>query len=165
MPISLRTALVTVCVTLSACTTPIEPIAVIHYKQLGACTRAQTGDGVVNVPPSRAIIIFRVSHIDNTKTGKNWSFDSTTLQVDDPSEQNLGGPGPVAITAGQDVTVNMQVGILVTTGKADGSDAASVNYFLLYPLVPPAPGTVAAKENSSQVQYPFATDCNVIAGG
>ena len=153
-------------VALSGCATPLEPIAVIHYRQLGACTHAQTGNGAITAPPSHAIVVFKVSHIDNTRTAKSWSFDSTALQVNPPSQmqQNLGGTGPVAIAAGQDVPVDAWVGILVETANADGSDAASSNDFLLYPLVPPAPGTLAAKDNSSQLTYPFAADCSGIAG-
>lgn len=153
-----------VALVLSACS---SPLAVINYKQLGACTRATTGSGTIVVPPSHAVVIFRVTSIDNSKTTQNWAFDSTTLQIDPPSamQQNLGGTGPVPIPAGMLVTLNSLVGIMVETSNPDGSDASTVNYFLLYPLVPPAPGTLGAKENSSQTSYPFAVDCNTIAGG
>jgi hypothetical protein len=154
-------------VVVAGCTKQPDPIALIHYKQLGACTQAQTGNGLVVAPPSHAVAIFRVSSIDNTKTTKNWSFDSTALVVNPSSQmqQNLGGPGPVAIGAGQNVSVNVPVGILLETSNADGSDAATTNYFLVYPLAQPAPGALSVKDNPSQTQYPFAKDCNAIAGG
>jgi hypothetical protein len=149
----------------AVCPNP-NPIAVIHYRQLGACINAQTGNGPVAAPPSHAVVIFRVSTIDNTKTGVDWSFNSSALTVNSVEiQQNLGGTGPVPIPNHQNVAVNALVGILVATDNANGSDASTTNYFLLYPNVPPAPGTLAAKENSKQVSYPFAQDCSVIAGG
>ena len=141
-----------------------KALALLHYRQLGACRVAQTGNGTITVPPSHAVVIFRVSAIDNTKTGVSWSFDSTKLQLTGSgNEQNLGGTGPVPIAAGQNVTLNSLVGIMVETGNADGRDASQVNYFLSYPNVPPAPGTLGVKDNSSQVEYPFADDCGQIA--
>jgi hypothetical protein len=147
-----------------ACDKP-KPLALMHYRQLGACRVAQTGNGVITVPPSHAVVVFRVTAIDNSKTSINWSFDSTKLQVNPPSQmqQNLGGTGPVAIAANTNVPLNTMIGILVETGNADGSDASQVNYFLLYPNEPPAPGTLGVKDNSSQVSYPFANDCGTIA--
>ena len=152
---------------LVGCTTTPNPIALIHYIQSGACIKAQTGNGPVTVPPSHAVVIFRVSAVDNTQTSKNWSFDSSTLALNPPSQwqQNLGGTGPVPIVGKQTVTINTLVGIIVDTSNADGSDAAATNYFLVYPLVPPAPGTLSVKDNSNQTSYPFAQDCNSIAGG
>lgn len=143
---------------------PANPVALIHYTQLGACTTAQTGNGTVTAPSSHAIVIFQVSTIDNTQTSKNWSFDSSTLVINPPSQAqtNLGGPGPVSIGANATVAVNVPVGIIVGTSNADGSDASTTNYFLLYPQVPPAPGTVSVKDNSNRVSYPFAQDCNSI---
>jgi hypothetical protein len=150
---------------LAGCPGKPEPIALIHYVQLGACRTAQTGNGPVTPPPSHAVVIFKVSTIDNTKTAVNWSFDSTALTINSSvSLQNLGGTGPVAIGAGKNVNVNALVGIIVETSNPDGSDAATTNYFLLYPRVAPAPGTIAVKDNSKQVNYPFAQDCNSIAG-
>jgi hypothetical protein len=147
------------------CNPPADPIALIHYTQLGACTNAQTGTGAVIVPPSHAVVIFRISTVDNTPTAKNWSFDASTLAVNPAQpQQNLGGTGPVSIAAHTSVAVNAPVGILVETSNADGSDASSTNYFLVYPLIPPAPGTLAVKDNPNQVSYPFKQDCNAIAG-
>jgi hypothetical protein len=90
----------------SGCPKP-NPIALIHYSQLGACIKAQTGNGLVTVPSSHAIVIFRVSTIDSTKTVDNWSFDSTSLVISPPSQiqQNLGGTGPVSIGANTTVAV------------------------------------------------------------
>lgn len=146
--------------------TPIS-LALIHFSQLGACVHAQTGNGDITVPASHAVVIFRVSTIDNTQIGTNWSFDSTTLQVNPPSQtqQNLGGAGPVLVAANTNVPVNALVGIIVETNSADGSDASGTNYFLLYPLVAPAPGTLAVKDNPHQTSYPFARDCSSIASG
>jgi hypothetical protein len=142
-----------------------KAIAQIHYRQLGACKTAQTGNGTVTVPASHAVVIFKVSTIDNTKPAVTWSFNSTDLQINPPSstQQNLGGTGPVSIPAHQNVTVDTFVGIMVETSQPDGKDASSVNYFLVYPNVPPAPGTLSVKGNSSQTSYPFAQDCSVIA--
>ncbi len=161
-----RAILASCCLIFSSCPDKPDPIALIHFTQIGACILAQTGTGPISAPPSHAVVIFRVSTIDNTKVSKSWTFDSTTLQVNPPSAtgQNLGGTGPVPIGANQNVAVNSLVGILVETSNSDGSDAAATNYFLLYPLVPPAPGTLAVKDNSSQTNYPFARDCNTIAG-
>jgi hypothetical protein len=164
---SIVVGVLSLCLGLSfaACKPGPNPLALIHYSQLGACTRAQTGNGVINVPPQHAVVIFRVTSIDNSSPGVSWSFDSTRLTVNGAdNQQNLGGPGPVNIPAHQSVNVNTRVGIMVETANADGSDAASVNYFLLYPPGTSAPGTVGVKANSSQVQYPFAQDCNAIAG-
>lgn len=148
-----------------ACTSRPVPLAVINYSQLGACTRAQTGNGVINVPPNHAVVIFRVTSVDNTSPAVSWSFDSTRLAVNGAdNQQNLGGTGPVAIPAHQNVNVNKQVGVMVETANADGSDASKVNYFLLYPPGTSAPGTIAAKANSTQVSYPFTQDCSAIAG-
>jgi hypothetical protein len=141
------------------------PLALIHYSQLGACTRAQTGNGVINVPPNHAVVIFRVTQIDNTSPSVSWSFDSTRLTVNGAdNQQNLGGTGSVPIAAHQKVNLNTHVGIMVETTNADGTDASTVNYFLLYPPGTSAPGTVAVKANSSQVSYPFTQDCSAIAG-
>jgi hypothetical protein len=149
----------------TACKSGPTPLAVIHYSQLGACTRAQTGNGVINVPPNHAVVIFRVTSIDNSSPAVTWSFDSTRLTVNGAdNQQNLGGPGPVNIPAHQNVNVNQHVGIMVETTNPDGSDASSVNYFLLYPSGTSAPGTVGAKANSSQTQYPFTQECSAIAG-
>ena len=139
--------------------------AVIGYSQLGVCKNAQTGAGLVSAPPSHAVVIFRVTQIDNRQTDVDWLFDSTRLQVNPPSspQQNLGGTGPVAIPRKAVVPVNALVGILVESGNEDGRDAANVNYFLLYAPTPSGPGTLGAKSNSSQVVYPFDPDCNVIA--
>lgn len=164
MPDIHRQALAAACLALAACQTPVAPFAEVHYRQIGACIHAQTGAGPVSAPPSHAIVLFRVSHVDNSKTGKGWSFDANRLTLSDML-QNLGSTGPVAIPAGKDVAVNQPVGILVATSNADGSDAASTNYLLMYPAAPPAPGVFSAKDNVSQVQYPFAADCNVLAGG
>jgi hypothetical protein len=150
---------------LMGCPGKPTPIALIHYRQLGACITAQTGTGVISVPPSHAVVIFKITSVDNTSPATAWSFNSSNLQINPPSstQQNLGGPGPVAIGAHQNVSLNTFVGIMVETGNADGTDASTVNYFLVYPLVPPAPGTLGVKDNSSQVQYPFAHDCSTIA--
>ncbi|MDM5177589.1 hypothetical protein PO883_10335 [Massilia sp. DJPM01] len=163
---SLRMTSACLAFSLSACTTPLDPIAVIHYRQLGVCTHAQTGSGAITAPAGHAIVVFKVFRIDNTKVGKSWSFDPATMELaSPPMKQNLGGTGPAPVGAGQNVTLNARVGILVETEKPDGSDAAATNYFLVYPKVAPAPGTLGAKENSSQLSYPFAADCNAIAGG
>jgi len=150
------------CAACSGC--PPKNLAVINYSQLGACKIAQTGSGTVAAPPNRAVVIFKVTTIDNSKINTAWSFDSSTLQINPPSspQSNLGGQGPVPIPANTNANVNRYVGIMVETGNADGTDAAMVNYFLLYPLVPPAPGTVGAKANSSQTQYPFNVNCSAI---
>jgi hypothetical protein len=152
---------------LAACPpTKPEALALLHYTQLGGCTRAQTGNGVINVPGSHAVVIFRVSSIDNRSTGKSWSFDSTALQVNPPSQfqQNLGGTGAISIATNANVAVNTPVGIMVETANADGSDASTVNYFLLYPRPSGGPGVLPVKDNPTQVSYPFAQDCNAIAG-
>jgi hypothetical protein len=143
---------------------PPQDLAVINYSQLGACKVAQTGTGTVTAPPHRAVVIFKITNIDNTKINSSWSFDPSTLQINPPSspQSNLGGQGPVSIAANTNVNVNRFVGIMIETSNADGTDAATVNYFLLYPLVPPAPGTIGAKANSNQVQYPFNVNCSAL---
>ena len=148
------------------CKSTPEALALIHYAQLGACTRAQTGQGAINVPPSHAVVIFRVASVDNSKVPINWSFDSTALVVNPPSQnqQNLGGTGAVAIGANKTVPLSTLVGIVVETNNADGTDASATNYFLIYPRVSPAPGALAVKDNPTQLSYPFTADCNAIAG-
>ena len=153
-------ALLVLCCPLGCAVNP----AIIHYQQVGACIRAQTGTGPITAPPAHAVVVFRVTSIDNTKINTSWAFDSTALKTNsDNAQQNLGGTGLVTIPANQVVAVNALVGILSETSNADGSDAAETNYFLVYPSAPPAPGTVAAKGNSGQTKYPFAQDCNAIA--
>ncbi len=149
------------------CTTQLDPLALIHYKQLGACIHAQTGSGSISAPPSHAVVIFRVSSIDNTKPSVDWMFDSTRFTINPPSatQQNLGGTGPVPITHNQNVPLNTLVGIMVETSKPDGTDASGTNYLLLYPPAPPAPGNISVKDNQNQLSYPFIPDCNAIAGG
>lgn len=164
MPPLIRRAVLACGLALAACQTPIDPFAVIHYRQLGACIRAQTGNGVLTAPPSHAIVLFRIIHIDNTKTGKTWPFDSTRVEILGDMLQNLGGTGPVTIPAGQDVPLDLPVGILVATSNPDGTDASATNYQLLYPAAPPGPGTLGAKANVNQTQYPFNPDCAAIAG-
>lgn len=152
---------------LVGCTTQPNQLALIHYKQLGACINAQTGSGSISAPPSHAVVVFRVSSIDNTKPSVDWIFDSTSFTINPPSapQQNLGGTGPIPIAHNQNVPLNTLVGILVETSESDGTDASGTNYFLVYPTVPPAPGNVSVKDNHSQLSYPFTPDCNAISGG
>lgn len=145
--------------------TACNPVAVLHYSQLGACTKAVTPTGEQDAPPNYAFVIFRVTSIDNSKVNSSWSLDPNLFVVEPPSlpQSNLGGMGPVTVPANAVVPVNVLVGIQVHTSNVDGSDAAATNYFILYQS-PAAgssgnPGTLGAKDNSNQVTYPFVQQC------
>jgi hypothetical protein len=151
-------------IALAGCPSGGNPDATIHYTQIGACTQADFPNGHVTAQPLQAIVIFKVSSVDNSAVNQTWSFDSANFKVNPPSstQSNLGSTGPVTIPAHQSVPLNSSVGIVVATVKPDGSDAGQTNYILLYqpPSTSPAPGTIGEKGNSSQTSYPFVQNCN-----
>lgn len=156
---------------LGSCTIPPGGVkfAQIHYSQLGACTQAQLPDGsAINAPASHAIVLFKINNVDNLTPDVSWSFDPRLLQVNSPSDpqSNLGGNSPpVSIPAHSNVNVNRVVGIMLETLNADGSDASTYKYMLLYPNVPPAPGTLAVNDTLNKPNFPFNPDCNKLVGG
>jgi len=156
---------------LSSCTIPPGglKLAQIHYSQLGACTHTQLPDGsTITAPASHAIVLFRINNVDNLSPGVSWNFDPRLLQVNSPSDpqSNLGGNSPpVPIPAHTNVSVNRPVGIMLETVNADGSDASTYKYALLYPNVPPAPGTIAVNDTLHSPGFPFNPDCNKLFGG
>ena len=156
---------------LTSCTIPPGgfKFAQIHYSQLGACTHAQLADGsVVDAPASHAIVLFRVNNVDNSAPPLSWTFDLKKLQVNSPSDPqtNLGSDSPpIAIGANSNVTVNRPIGIMVETSRADGTDAAGVKFTLLYPNVPPAPGTLGVNDTLSSPGFPFKANCTSLITG
>jgi hypothetical protein len=149
---------------------PGKPDAIIHYTEVGACTQANFNGNQVNAGQNQAIVIFNVSSIDNSQVNTTWAFDVSNFAVNPPSSQqsNLGGTGPVSIAAQQNVSLSgLQgfVGIIVSTANANGSDAATTNYFLLYtqPQGSQGPGTIGEKANSG-TSFPFTQSCNSLAG-
>jgi hypothetical protein len=144
------------------------PIAQIHYDQLGACTRATRGDGlVVDAPPSHAIMLFRVKRIDNSKPSTSWRFDPARMQVKSPSpgHSNLGSSGPLVVPAHGVLSVSLPMAIMVKTANADGSDAGAIKSALVYPNEPEAPGTASVNDSLSTPSLPFKPDCNELSGG
>jgi hypothetical protein len=154
---------------LSSCP-PGKPDAIIHYTELGACTQANFNGNQVNAGQNQAIVIFNVSSIDNSQVNTTWTFDASNFAVNPPSSQqsNLGSAGPVSIAAQQNVSLSgLQgfVGILVSTVNANGSDAGTTNYSLLYtqPHGSQGPGTIGEKANSG-ASFQFVQSCNSLAG-
>lgn len=129
---------------------------------------AQLPTGTITAPPGHAIVLFRINQIDNKSPPVAWQFNPGTLQVNPPSnpQSNLGSSGPpINVPANGTVTVNRPVGIMVETSNADGSDAAGYTYQLLYPLVPPAPGTISVNDTQNVPQFPWNPNCNALIGG
>ncbi|MEB0134581.1 hypothetical protein QN362_04470 [Actimicrobium sp. CCC2.4] len=155
----------------AACTVPAGgfKFAQIHYSQLGACKHVQFPDGsTVDAPASRAIVLFRINTVDNTAPPVSWNFDPRLLQVNSQSDpqSNLGGDSPpVPIPANTNVSINRPVGIMVDTARPDGTDAATYKYTLLYPNVPPAPGTLGVNDTLASPGFPFNPNCTSLLGG
>ena len=147
-----------------------NPIAIIHFTQLGACRQANFNGRQVNAGQNQAIVIFNVSQVDNTQVNTTWTYDAGNFAVDPPSspQSNLGSTGPVTIPANQNVPLTgLQglVAIVASTANADGSDAATTKYILLYekPQGSSGPGTLSENE-STGTSFPFVQNCNSLIG-
>lgn len=84
-------------IALAGCPSGGNPDATIHYTQIGACTQADFPNGHVTAQPLQAIVIFKVSSVDNSAVNQTWSFNSANFKVNPPSstQSNLGSTGPV----------------------------------------------------------------------
>src|SRR5215469_12871894 len=76
----------TVLSTLSACPQP-NPIALIHYTQVGACLQANApAIGQETAPASSAFVVFSVGSVDNTQVNTAWEFYPGLLKVFPPKK-------------------------------------------------------------------------------
>jgi len=141
---------------------PGNPLATIHYTEVGACNKAKLYGQEFNALQNQAIVVFSVRSIDNTQVSATWTLEPKYFTVNPPSAMvhfpPNGPPNPIlgstviTIPANQNVALSEPqrlVGIFVSTTNVDGSDAATTNWFLSYlPQGSSGPGTILDKANS-----------------
>jgi hypothetical protein len=164
-----RRALVMACVlALAACNRPVE----IHYSQVGAC----------DAGPHRALVFFEIGRIDNTKSGKDFTFIPLWVRLDADMIDTAPWPGYESLTTemmvGQNkaarktqVASGTAVSVLKfmvfrrQTDDPDGSKGANNSaYFLGYEQQDPAgPSVFPVKDNATQTSWRDTSNCNDIA--